>query len=148
ILDLLRDAGVTDVGFGKVGELVVATREQDRPRLDELHARLKVFAQSGIPVGRVERMTARRMQASWPELREDVDGIYIENIARMDGRRMCAAIGDLARTQGATFIAGRADIRLAGDACALAVDGTAVEARTIVLAAGSWALPMLQTLRV
>ena len=32
ILEMLRDAGVADVGFARVGELVVATRDQDRPR--------------------------------------------------------------------------------------------------------------------
>ena len=148
ILDQLRDAGVTDVGFGKVGEFVVATREQDRPRLDELQVRLRHFAQSGIPVGRVERMGARQMQLSWPELREDLDGIYIENIARMDGRRMCAAIGDLAQQKGASFVKGRAAIRLDGDRCRLEVDGAPFAAKTIIVAAGSWSLPILQTLRI
>ena len=148
ILDQLRDVGVTDVGFGKVGELVVATREQDRSRLDELHARLKIFAQSGIPVGRVERVGARQMEESWPELREDLEGIYIENIARMDGRRMCAAIGDLAQQKGANFVNGKAAIRLDGDHCILEVDGMPVSAKTIILAAGSWSLPMLHILRV
>jgi D-amino-acid dehydrogenase len=148
ILELLREAGFPDVGFGRVGELVVATREQDQPRLGELHTRLKHFAQSGIPVGRVELMSARQMQQSWPELREDLDGIFIENIARMDGRRMCAAIGDLAQAKGATFIKGQASVRLEGNTCVFEIDGAPLRARTVIVAAGSWSLPILKTLRV
>lgn len=149
ILEMLRDAGVADVGFARVGELVVATRDQDRPRLDELHARLKVFAAAGIPVGRVERMGARQMMESWPELREDLEGIYIENIARMDGRRMCAAIGDLAQAKGAILVQGNATVTLgAGGKCALSVEGTTVRPKTIVLASGSWSLPILRQLNV
>lgn len=146
ILALLRDAGVEDVGFGRVGELVVATRDDDRPRLDQLLGRLKVFAEEGIPVGRFERMSARRMMESWPELREDLEGLYIENIARMDGRRMCAAIGDLAQARGAVFVRGTASLRPQGSGYTVEVDGTPLKARTYVLAAGSWSQPMLRML--
>src|SRR5688572_15572555 len=104
ILALLDDAGMTDVGFGKVGEIVVASREQDLPRLDELLGRLRVFADAGILVGEVKRIGGDELGRAWPEFRRDLEGISIENIARMDGRRMCAAIGKLAEQKGARFI--------------------------------------------
>src|SRR3569623_1419703 len=146
ILALLRAAGAEDVGFSRVGELVVATSDEDRPRLDQLPGRLKVFADEGIPVGRFERMGARRMMDYWPELREDLEGLYIENIARMDGRRMCAAIGGLAQAKGAVFVRGNARLKAADKGYAVAVDGAPLKARTYVLAAGAWSQPMLRML--
>jgi D-amino-acid dehydrogenase len=146
ILEQLRVAGAADVGFGRVGELVVATRDDDQPRLDSLLARLQAFAAEGIPVGRIERMGGRGMMEYWPELRADLEGIYIENIARMDGRRMCAAIGDLAKSKGATFVQAIADIRVERGSCIASIDGVRVKARTFLLAAGAWSQPMLQTL--
>lgn len=149
ILDLLDDVGIKDVGFGRVGELVVASRDADHARLDELAVRLDRFAGDGIPLGRVERLKGFELNRHWPELRDDLDAIYIENIARMDGRRMCAAIGDLGQRRGATFIAGRAEIGLDGQGrCTLSVDGAPLHADSVVLATGAWSWPFLQKLGV
>jgi D-amino-acid dehydrogenase len=148
-LDLLKDAGIAEVGFARAGEIVVATREQDGPRLDELAVRLEAFSRSGIPVGRIERLTGSGLTQLWPELRKDLDGIFIENVARMDGRRMCAALADLAKRRGATFSHGRADIKLNSDhRCSLHVDGAPISAGVTVLAAGAWSLPTLRELGV
>ncbi len=147
ILALLGDAGVTDVGFDKVGEIVLATREADLPRLAELHERLKLFAEAGIPVGDVRRIGGDGLQAAWPEFRGDIEGLYIENIARMDGRRMCAAIGRLAESLGARIVSGRGDIRLdGGRSVSLSVDGNPLKADKVVLATGSWSQPLLDLL--
>jgi D-amino-acid dehydrogenase len=147
ILALLGDAGMTDVGFGKVGEIVLATREQDIPRLAELHDRLKLFAEAGIPVGEVKRIGGDELGRAWPEFRRNIEGLYIENIARMDGRRMCAAIGALARLNGASVLNSRGDIRLADDrSVSLTVDDRPLRAGKIVLATGSWSQPLLDVL--
>jgi D-amino-acid dehydrogenase len=149
ILGLLDDAGIKDVGFGRVGELVVATRDADRARLDELAVRLDRFVRDGIPLGHVERLKGPELKRHWPELRDDLEAIHIENIARMDGRRMCVAIGDLGRRRGVTFITGRADIGLDGlGSCTLSVDDAPLDAGSVVLATGSWSWPFLQKLGV
>jgi D-amino-acid dehydrogenase len=148
ILGLLDQAGMADVGFDRVGEIVVASREQDLPRLDELAVRLAAFAEAGIPVGQVKRIGGAGLTQSWPEFRPDLEGLSIENIARMDGRRMCAAVGRLAERHGATFLSGRASIRLDDRSCALFVDDTPVKAGSVVLATGAWSLPLLQELGV
>jgi D-amino-acid dehydrogenase len=146
---LLDQAGMADVGFDRVGEIVVASREQDLPRLDELAVRLAAFAEAGIPVGRVERIGGAALARSWPEFLPDLEGLSIENIARMDGRRMCAAVGRLAERHGAMFLPGRAGIRLNDDrSCALFVDDAPIKAGSVVLATGAWSLPLLQELGV
>lgn len=146
---LLDDAGMTDVGFGKVGEIVVASREQDLPRLDELLSRLRVFAEAGIPVGEVKRIGGDELGRAWPEFRRDLEGVSIENIARMDGRRMCAAIGKLAEQKGVHAITGRGGIRLNGDrSVSLTVDDMPLKANKLVLATGSWSQPLLDELGV
>lgn len=149
ILGLLGDAGMTDVGFGKVGEIVLATREQDVPRLGELFDRLEAFAAAGIELGEVRRVDGEALGKAWPEFRRDLQGIYIENIARMDGRRMCAAIGKLAEMKGVSVVAGRGDIRLNDNrSISLNVDGTPLKAGKVILATGSWSQPLLDQLGV
>lgn len=149
ILAELGEAGMTDVGFGKVGEIVLATREQDLPRLGELHERLKLFAEAGIPVGAVQRVGGEELGRAWPEFRRDLEGLQIENIARMDGRRMCAAIGKLAAAKGVTFVTGQGGIRLNDDrSISLTVDERPLNAGKVVLATGSWSQPLLDLLGV
>lgn len=149
ILGLLGDAGMTDVGFGKVGEIVLATREQDVPRLGELFDRLEAFAAAGIELGEVRRVDGEALGKAWPEFRRDLQGIYIENIARMDGRRMCAAIGKLAEMKGVSVVAGRGDIRLNDDrSISLTVDQAPLKANKVILATGSWSQPLLEQLGV
>ena len=149
ILGLLGDAGMTDVGFGKVGEIVLATREQDVPRLGELFDRLEAFAAAGIELGEVRRVDGEALGKAWPEFRRDLQGIYIENIARMDGRRMCAAIGKLAEMKGVSVIAGKGDIRLNDDrSISLTLDQAPLKADKVILATGSWSQPLLEQLGV
>jgi D-amino-acid dehydrogenase len=149
LLAWLHDAGMADVGFSRVGELVLATRDCDVPPLEELVARLRDLAEDGIPLGRVERVSGGDVSQSWPELRPGLDGVFIENVARMDGRRMCAAVGDLARLEGVAFLAGHAALRKAdGGTFSLLVDGSPVQAGSIVVAAGAWSSPMLRELGV
>ena len=149
LLDLLSEAGMTDVGFSRVGEIVVATQETDAPQLEHLAGRLATLAEQGIAVGRVERLDPSEIVGSWPEMRTDLDGLFIENVARMDGRRMCAAIRDLAQQRGATFVDGHASLSVSQDGtCSLHVDGEPVRAQSIILAAGAWSLPTLRALGV
>ena len=149
LLDLLGEAGMSDVGFSRVGEIVVPTQETDGPLLEDLAAHLTILAEQGIPVARVERLSPPDVICSWPELRTDLPGLFIENVARLDGRRMCAAIRDLARSRGATFIDGHASISIGADgSCALRVDGAPVGADSIILAAGAWPMPTLAALGV
>ncbi|HEY4165992.1 MAG TPA: FAD-dependent oxidoreductase, partial [Reyranella sp.] len=92
------------------------------------------------------RMGARKLMSYWPELREDLEGLYIENIARMDGRRMCAAIGELAKTKGAVFVDAAASVSVEGGSGSVRIDGAPLKARTLIVAAGAWSQPMLRSL--
>ncbi len=147
LLDLLSQAGMSDVGFSKVGEIVVATRDADIARLDDLERRLTAFAEAGIPIGQLKRLDGSGLRRYWPEFRAELEGLYIENIARMDGRRMCAALAELARSKGAMFVRGQAELKRDNDgSVALLVDNAPVRAQSIIVAAGSWSRPMLEML--
>ncbi len=149
LLDLLGEAGMSDVGFSRVGEIVVTTREADGLLLEDLAGRLSTLAEQGIPVGRVERLDPPDLTRSWPELRTDLHGLFIENVARMDGRRMGAAIRDLAVLRGATFVDGHAKVDIDADhTCSLRVDDEPVRTGAIILAAGAWSAPTLCALGV
>jgi D-amino-acid dehydrogenase len=149
LLETLSEAGVGDAGFAEVGEVVVATRDEDLPALETLAARLEVLGDDGIPLGHVERVGSHDLTRSWPELRPDMTGLFIEKVARVDGRLMCSAVEDAARLHGADFLHGHVSLRLGPERrSTLLVDGWPMRAGRVVVATGAWAQPILRELRV
>jgi D-amino-acid dehydrogenase len=149
LVGLLADTTGAGAGFAKVGEIVAATREEDLPALQLLAERLPVLAAEGIQVGTVERLSGSDLTTSWPELRPDLDGLFIENVARVDGRRLRTALVDAARRRGATFLEGHARLRVGEDRpVSLLVDDRPLAAGSVVVAAGAWAQPMLEQLGI
>lgn len=146
LLELLREAGTEDVGYSRVGEVVLATREEDIPRLAELQQRLEAFNKLGVPIGSLQRVDATELRRTWTEMRDDLPGLYIENISRLDGRRMCEALGALARLRGVDFIQGQGRLSEVSGQFGLEVEGQPFHAGAIILATGAWALPTLDLL--
>jgi D-amino-acid dehydrogenase len=147
--EILSEAGVGDAGFAQVGELVLAATEADLRALDALAARLEVLSGNGIALGRVERVERHDLTRSWPELRTDLTGLFIENAARVDGRLTCSALADTARLHGAEFVDGHVSLRVRPERrSTILVNGSPVRTGTVVVATGAWAQPMLRELGV
>jgi D-amino-acid dehydrogenase len=148
LLEGLEDDDHGDPGFARVGEVVVATREEDHPALEQLAARLEQLGGRGVDLGVVSRLQGRDLAATWPELSPGLQGLHIENVGRVDGRRMQARIERAATAAGAVFLAGEATLRLVGNRAELRVDGRATPAGSVVVATGAWSQPVLRELGV
>jgi D-amino-acid dehydrogenase len=148
LLDGLEDDDHGDPGFARVGEVVVATREEDLPSLDQLAARLEQLGGRGVDLGGVSRLRDRDLAETWPELSPGLQGLHIENVGRVDGRRMQARLEGAATAAGAVFRPGEATLRLVGDRAELRVDGRAMPAGSVVVATGAWSQPVLRELGV
>jgi D-amino-acid dehydrogenase len=148
LLDSLRDSGHDDPGFALVGEVVAATREGDRTDLDQLAVRLEELRDRGVELGTVERLHGKDLTASWPELAPDLDGLYIEHVGRVDGRRVRATLETAAAAAGATLLEGECHLRVSGRRAEVVVDGRPLPTGSVILAAGAWSQRFLDDLGV
>lgn len=135
VIDRLADLGETDVGYRKVGALVLAGGA-DRDRITRtLRAR-----RAGAPeMGEVDDIPADVARTLFPPLRPDTTAVYIGGGARVDGRLLAGALVRAAARQGATVREGPA--RLAcrtGRVTGVTVDGELIEADVVVAATGAW----------
>jgi D-amino-acid dehydrogenase len=132
----LAEDGATDVGWAVPGSLVV---DDDRARLDEVAARVRVRT-AGLPgAGTVERLSPAEARALFPPLAPELGAVLVPGGGRVDGRRLRAGLLAAARRHGAELVTGEARTRLdARGATVVTVDGERVPGDDVVLAAGAW----------
>jgi glycine oxidase len=124
-----------DLGYRRCGTLAVALDADDRAHLRELHA---LQQRSGLASEWLSGRECRRLE---PMLAPGVrGGLRVDGDHQIDPRRLAAALVAACERAGAVFHrawAGRLDV--AGDRAAgvTTVDGTALRAGQVVLAAGS-----------
>lgn len=132
----LADLGETDVSYRQVGALVLADREEDRERI-----RLALTARRAETpeIGEVTGLSAADAQRLFPPLRPDAAAVHIGGAARVDGRKLAAALTSAAARQGAVIRDGEAHLvgyrdRVAG----VRIDGELLEGDAVVAATGAW----------
>ena len=99
VVPALAELGETDLGFRRVGALVVSNDA------DELAAFDRVLS-AAVPTRRrwatTSLLSPRETGALFPPLRADLAGLHVANGARVDGRRMAAGLLRAAQRLGAT----------------------------------------------
>ena len=105
----LADLGETDVSYRQVGALALAEREQDREQI-----RLALLARRAAApeIGDVAELSGADAQRMFPPLRADAAAVYIGGAARVDGRKLAAALARAAVRQGAVIRNGEAHLAL------------------------------------
>ncbi len=153
LLAELAAGGEADVGYRQAGALRLAGPGEDPVELArQIRARAAQFPQAG----EITVLAAGAARAAFPPLRPDAAGLHISGAARLDGRRLAAALRRAAARAGATVRAGRAELafrdgqegseRRDGRAGrpdprpiqGVLVDGELVAADAVVAAAGAW----------
>lgn len=142
----LAEDGETDLGFRRVGTLCAPA---DPAVLDALEPMVRRRAQSSPLAGVVTRLTAAEARALFPAMAERA-ALHVSGGARVDGRRLCAALhraiahrGGTVRNGEATLLAERGAVR-----GALLNGSERVEGDAVILAAGAWAAPLLAPLGI
>ncbi|MBP2463860.1 MULTISPECIES: FAD-dependent oxidoreductase [unclassified Rhizobium] len=140
----LTSRGETDLGYGKVGALVVA---EDRAEFDAAADRVARRTANAPEAGEVRHLNPAEARALFPPLREDLDAIHIPGAARVDARLLSAAMVRAAVSMGAKFRNDYVTLRTDGDrAGCLDSTGAEIAADQIIVTAGAWASQILRPL--
>lgn len=142
----LTARGERDLGYGKVGALVVA---EDPAELAAARDRIARRVEQAPEAGAVRNLTAAEAQALFPPLRDGLEAVYIPGGARVDARLLAAAMIRAAVTMGASYRHDRVTLALdGGKARAIDSAGKTLVADEIILAGGAWAPEILRPLGI
>ncbi|MCV9909746.1 FAD-binding oxidoreductase [Brucella sp. HL-2] len=140
----LKSFNETELGYGKVGALVVA---EDRLEFEAAAKRIAHRVASVPEAGIIEHLNSAAAREKFPPLREGMEAIFIPGAARVDARLLATAMLRAAATLGAKIRQDRVALSLReGNPICSASDGTVLEFDEIVVTAGAWASQLLDPL--
>jgi D-amino-acid dehydrogenase len=132
----LAGLGEADVSYRQVGALVVA---DDDDQLEQARAALEARRAASPEMGDIRVLTGPGAQHRFPPLRPGLPAVHIPGAARVDGRKVTAALIRAARRAGATVITAHAELALRGGRVAgVLAGGELIEADSVVAAIGAW----------
>jgi D-amino-acid dehydrogenase len=142
LVAMLAELGETDVSYRRVGGLSVPGNTE---ALDAQERNIRDRAALAREAGEVTRLTPTQAQALFPPLRKDWGAVHISGAARVDGRKMAAALIRAAVMRGAQLVTADAALQLAESRVSgVTIAGKAMEADAVVICAGAWARPLLR----
>jgi D-amino-acid dehydrogenase len=132
LVDLLAGEGESDLGYARVGGLVV---HEDPVALEPSLALLSArHAEAPGRIGAISRLDAGRARELFPPLSPDLHAIHVAHVSRVDGGLVRDALLRAAAGCGAVRRSGTVGLAPTG----LSVDGAAEPADAVVAAAGAW----------
>jgi D-amino-acid dehydrogenase len=128
----LAEAGETDLGFRQSGALLVSGDAQE---LDWME---RMARQRAVPaMGTITRLSTGEARALFPPLRPELGGVLVSGGARVDGRRVAAA---LLRAAGVKVVSGLAALAVdANRVVGVDVGDERIAADRVIVVAGAWA---------
>ena len=109
LLDQLAAAGGTDVGYRRVGAIIVSA---DAHALDAAEQRVRGRVAQHPIAGQVRRISPQEARSLFPPLDSALSGVWIEGAARVDGRALRAALLRASERLGARVLTGVATVAL------------------------------------
>ena len=148
LIGQLRSVGVDNIAYRRSGALVV---NEDPHVLEEVEARLAARSSDATSMGEVTRLNNAQARELFPPLGTGFAAIHIAGGARVDGRYLRAGLLAGAQALGATVIPGTAAIAEtgatgSGNRWTVEVEGRALPAEAVVVAAGAWSNQLLEPL--
>jgi D-amino-acid dehydrogenase len=142
LIAALARAGETETGYRRAGSMLVSG---DPAELDWIE---RMAHQRAAPaMGDVRRLSAQQAQALFPPLRPGLEGVFVTGGARVDGRKLAAALLGAAERLGVTILQGQAAlVAVAGRVRGVDVAGRHITADRVIVTAGAWTDPVLRPL--
>jgi D-amino-acid dehydrogenase len=141
LIALLAEDGERDLGYARVGGLYVPSAPAE---LDAVEHRARARAAGAPEAGHVERLSSSDARALFPPLRPDQPALFVSGGARVDGRRLAAALKRAAVKRGTRLLAGSAALLVQQNrVLGVRVDAERIEAECVVAAAGAWSPALL-----
>jgi len=133
LIKALAEAGETDLGYRRVGALLVSGDKQELAWIERMaHQRAAV-------VGAVIGLSPAEARALFPLLQQDLAGVYVAAGARVDGRRLAAALLSAAASFGTMILQGQAKLAAeAGRVIGVNVGREHIAADRVIITAGAW----------
>lgn len=140
LLAQLGEDGEPDTGYEVVGGLFIATSDAEEVRLADMWRLLERRGGEGAPnIGALARLGPAEARALFPALGQVRGGIHLTGAARVDGRRLRAAVQRAAQKRGATLLRGDAALVRAGERVThVVVDGRSLPVGAAIIAGGAW----------
>jgi D-amino-acid dehydrogenase len=146
LIPILAELGETDLGFRRVGAMVVS---KDAAELEVFQAMLLRRQLDTPEMGAISQLSPQQASELFPPLRRDFAAVHIASGGRVDGRLMAAGLLRAARRYGAAVCQGHAELLVANErVTGVAVDDETIPADQVVVTAGAWATSLLRQVAV
>jgi D-amino-acid dehydrogenase len=146
LLNQLAEDGEQDTGYRRVGALSVTA---DATELATMERLIRSRQATAPEAGDVTVLTPQAARKLFPPLREDLAAVHVSGAARVDGRKLAAALLRAAVKRGAVRRDGMAALLTVGNrVTGVRADGDPIEGDVVVVTAGAWAPHLLQPLGI
>jgi D-amino-acid dehydrogenase len=147
LVALLQEAGEQDISYGRVGALSLPG---DSGELDRHEQRVRERARQAPEAGAISRLTPQEARALFPPLRDDWSALHVAGAARVDGRRLAAALQRAATRRGMLLVEHEATLVTQGSRVTgvMAAGSGEIGADAVVVCAGAWAPALLAPLGI
>ena len=134
LIAALAQAGETDLGYRRAGAMLVSG---DRAELDWMERMAR--QRRAEAMGTIRRLAAADAKVLFPPLRQGLGAVHVAGGARVDGRRLAAALLRAALFHGAVVLHGHATpVIEAGQVIGVDLGGQRMRADRVVITAGAW----------
>lgn len=139
LLDSLANDDAGPTGYRTVGALHIAASESEADGLPDILRTIERRKAEGMGnIGEISLLTGAEARQLFPPLADLPGAVHISGAARLDGRLLRQALQNAALKRGATLIDRSASLSRQGNRIGVSVDGRAVMADHVVIAAGAW----------
>ena len=150
-VQLLENDGEGELGYGVVGELVIAPDDPSEERLGKIASELEARRrESGNErIGDVAVLAPDEARALFPPLRPGLAAVHVSGVARLDGRAFRDALRRVLECRGVRVLAGTARLRPTNSgAPVVEIDGETLTADSVIVSAGAWTQEALAPLGI
>lgn len=142
----LAELGAPDTSYARVGALCV---DADPAALEATAAFVRSQPEAVAAAGALSPLTPAEARRLFPLLAPELSALPVAGGARVDGRKLAAALRHAAERRGARFEGAAAGLLLHGGRLAgVQLGASVIEAECVVVAAGAWAPALLAPLGI